>query len=57
MPGIPVEDLRKRRQESKQALRAMREIQSQRHGGSFLWWLLGAGLIIVILMLLMRVSF
>ena len=35
MSGIPVEELRKRKKDSKLALRAMREIQDQKHGGSF----------------------
>jgi len=57
LSGIPVEDLRKRRKQSKLALHAMREIENQKQGGSILWWLLGAGLIIVFIMLLIRVSF
>jgi hypothetical protein len=57
LSGIPVEDLRKRKKQSKLALSAMREIQEQKQGGSFLWWLLGAGLLIVVIMLLIRVSF
>jgi hypothetical protein len=57
LSGIPIEDLRKRKTQSKLALSAMREIQNQKQGGSFLWWLLGAGLIIVFIMLLIRISF
>jgi hypothetical protein len=57
LSGIPVEDLRKRKKHSKLALRAMREIEGQNRGGSFLWWLLGAGLINALVILLMRASF
>jgi hypothetical protein len=56
LSGIPVEELRKRKKQSKLALSAMREIQEQKQGGSFLWWLLGAGLLIVVIMLLIRIS-
>jgi hypothetical protein len=57
LSGIPVEDLRKRKKQSELALSAMREIQEQKQGGSFLGWLLGAGLFIVVIMLLIRISF
>jgi hypothetical protein len=57
LSGIPVEDLRKRKKQSKLALSAMREIEGQNRGGSFLWWLLGAGLLIVVIMLLLKISF
>jgi hypothetical protein len=57
LSGIPVEDLRKRKKQSKLALSAMREIQEQKQGGSFLWWLLGAGLFMVVILLLMSISF
>jgi hypothetical protein len=55
LSGIPVEELRKRKKQSEFALRAMRELQEQRQSGSFLWWLLGVGLIIVFIMLLTRI--
>jgi len=57
LSGIPVEDLRKRKKQSKLALSAMREIQDQKQGGSFLWWLLGAAAFIILIMLLLKISF
>ena len=57
LSGIPVDELRKRKKQSKLALSAMREIQEQKQGRSFLWWLLGPGLFIFVIMLLIRVLF
>jgi hypothetical protein len=57
LSGIPIEDLRKRKKQSELALRAMREIQGQKQGGSFLWWLLGAAVFIILIMLLLKISF
>jgi hypothetical protein len=56
LSGIPVEDLRKRKKQSKLALSAMREIQNQKHGGSFWWWGLGAALLVIFLVWLMKIS-
>jgi hypothetical protein len=57
LSGIPVEDLRKRKKESKLALRAMREIERERGGGSFLWWSVGAAAFIILIMLLLKILF
>jgi hypothetical protein len=57
LSGIPVEDLRKRKKDSKLALSAMREIEDQKHSGSFSWWLLGAAAFIILIMLLLKISF
>jgi hypothetical protein len=56
LSGIPVEDLRKRKKQSKLALRAMREIQKERRSGSFLWWLLGTGLLVIAALVLIGTS-
>gem|GEM_PF-5615761 len=56
LSGIPVEDLRKRKKQSELALSAMREIQREPRVGSFLWWLLGAGLLVIAAIVLISTS-
>jgi hypothetical protein len=57
LSGIPVEDLRKRKKQSKLALRALRELQDKKQSGSFWWWLLGAAAFIILIVLLLKISF
>jgi hypothetical protein len=57
LSGIPVEELRKRKKQSKLALSAMRELQDHKHGPSFLWWLLGGVLLIILIPWLMKIFF
>jgi len=57
LSGIPFDKIRKRKKESESALRAMRDIQNQKHGRSFPRLLLWAALIIVVLFAVIRFSF
>jgi hypothetical protein len=52
LSGIPFDKLQKRKKQSELALRAMRDIQNRKPGGSFPWFLLLAALIIVIVIVL-----
>jgi predicted nicotinamide N-methyase len=57
LSGIPVEKLKKRQEQSKQTLRAMREIEKPKQGAPVWWLLLWAGVITVFIVLLIRISF
>jgi hypothetical protein len=54
--GIPIDKVLNRKKQSQMALRAMRDIENQKQGGSLLRWLLWTALIIVIFAAIIRFS-